>query len=174
MHKSCSSRATTITESQLLCAAHGSAKILNIARSAGPRWILGVLKPQEINFLAKFALHGIFAKIMIFSWKSRYQFVPSLKFFLINFLESLALKTWSAISWNMFWQEKIESDCQEREHRPKNRPKTLNSYQPCKFKMCTGARTVLLWERLCLGKPSPQARCLMKISNFITICENLN
>ena len=44
----------------------GSAKILNIARSAGPRWILGVLNPQEINFLAKFALHGIFAKIMIF------------------------------------------------------------------------------------------------------------
>ena len=40
--------------------------ILNIARSAGPRWILGVLNPQEINFLAKFALHGIFAKIMIF------------------------------------------------------------------------------------------------------------
>ena len=44
----------------------GSAKILNIARSAGPRWILGVLNPQEINFLAEFALHGIFTKIMIF------------------------------------------------------------------------------------------------------------
>ena len=44
----------------------GSAKILNIARSAGPRWILGVLNPQEINFLAQFALHGIFTKIMIF------------------------------------------------------------------------------------------------------------
>ena len=41
-------------------------KFLNIARSAGPRWILGVLNPQEINFLAEFALHGIFAKIMIF------------------------------------------------------------------------------------------------------------
>ena len=44
----------------------GSAKILNIARNAGPRWILGVLNPQEINFLAEFALHGIFTKIMIF------------------------------------------------------------------------------------------------------------
>ena len=40
--------------------------ILNIARSAGPRWILGVLNPQEINFLAKFDLHGIFTKIMMF------------------------------------------------------------------------------------------------------------
>ena len=36
------------------------------ARSAGPQWILGPLNPQEINFLARFALHGIFTKIMIF------------------------------------------------------------------------------------------------------------
>ena len=46
--------------------ARGETEILHIARSAGPRWILGVLNPQEINFLCKFALRGIFAKIMIF------------------------------------------------------------------------------------------------------------
>ena len=46
--------------------ATGSAEILNIARSAGPLRILGVLNPQEIKFLAKFTLHGIFTKIMIF------------------------------------------------------------------------------------------------------------
>ena len=66
MHESCSEHASTITKSQLFNAALGSAKILNIARSAGPRWILGVLNPQEINFVAKFALHGILTKIMIF------------------------------------------------------------------------------------------------------------
>ena len=44
----------------------GETEILNIARSAGPQWILGVLNPQEINFVAWVALHAIFMKIMIF------------------------------------------------------------------------------------------------------------
>ena len=66
MHESNSEYASTITKAQLANAVRSSAKILNIARSAGPKWILRVLNPQEINFLAKFDLHGIFAKIMIF------------------------------------------------------------------------------------------------------------
>ena len=65
VHQSCSQHRhrEKSTRTNARC---GSAKILNIARRAGLRWILGVLNPQEINFLAEFALHGIFAKIMIF------------------------------------------------------------------------------------------------------------
>ena len=61
-----SEHASTITKSQAVSTERGSAEILNIARSAGTRWILGVLNLQEINFLAEFALHGIFTNVVIF------------------------------------------------------------------------------------------------------------
>ena len=79
-----------------MTAAGGCARILNIARSAGPQWILGVLNPQEINFLAKFALHGIFTKILIFhenlNFHHHAQNLAPLELSLRNFLEALELR----------------------------------------------------------------------------------